>query len=71
MSAVVLILLFIALTLVVHSIMARVIGPEAERLGLNRTRWTIFILIGGIPAWLCYRAARNDALRRLESGDSS
>ena len=65
------IIIFVAFTLIVHSLLAWSIFDEARKLGLNRTRWTLFILIGGIPALLVYRAERRNALRQFSEDNAA
>ncbi len=65
------VIIFVAFTLFVHFLLACSIFDEARKLGLNRTRWTLFILIGGIPALLVYRAERRHALRQLAEDNAS
>ena len=60
-------ILFIVLTLAVHSLLAWSAGEQMTKLGFNRARWTLFILIGGIPAMLVFQAQKRDALKRLEA----
>ena len=69
MNTTALVLVFAAVTLAVHYLLARAIGSEAASLGFNKTRWTIFILIGGIPALIVYRAERNAARRRTAADE--
>ena len=65
MSVAVIVLVFGVVTIVAHSLMARSIRDEAESLGLNKTRWMVFIFVGGIPAMAVYWSERNAAVRRL------
>ncbi len=65
MSVAVIVLVFGVVTIVAHSLMARSIRGEAESLGLNKTRWMVFIFVGGIPAMAVYWSKKNAAVRRL------
>ena len=62
MNLIILLILFLAVTLVAHSLFALYVGDELDRLGLDRTKWTLFILVGGIPALLVYRKKRTQIL---------
>ena len=69
MSDTPLVILFIALTLIVHVLLAKWVGDEAATLGFSRVRWTVFILITGLVGLVIWKAERRAALRsRYPSG---